>query len=142
MKTKADFKAKRELLGMSQQLLADLLKVDIRSVKRWESPTATAYKNAPQDAWDILDHYLERQTWTVETALDKFDELNEQTGLAKASLTYWFSEKDYENAHPGEGKFWQMANANSRLIASQLLAEGYEVDFNFGGLKEIKAWQD
>ena len=36
-RTKADFKALRETVGMSQQALADALHVDKRSIQRWEA---------------------------------------------------------------------------------------------------------
>ena len=138
-KSKAQFKAMRELLGMSQQLLADLLSVDVRSVKRWESPTATAYKSAPDDAWELLDKYLEQQQWAVETGLQKVEETEDQMGRPprEVSLTYWFSEEAYEAAHPGEGRFWQMANANSRIVAAILRMDGYTVNFDFPGLKSL-----
>lgn len=138
-RSKASFKALRETLGMSQQLLAELLHVDLRSVKRWESPTATAYKAAPDDAWELLESYAEKQAWVVETALDDVAETEERHGEPDVvSLTYWTSADQFEAAHPGWGQFWQMANANSRLIAWTLRNEGYQVDFDFPGLEAIK----
>lgn len=137
MKTKADFKAMREGLGMSQALLADLMGVHVKSVKRWEQPNETAYHNAPQDAWDILREYQARQREIVDFAIAKAVELDATMpdgAVPTVSLTYWFSEDEYEQAHPGEGRFWQMANANSRLTAYLLRGRGYEVDFNYPGL--------
>ena len=40
MRTKAEFRAIREQLGMSQSVLADMMDVQDRSVRRWESPEA------------------------------------------------------------------------------------------------------
>ena len=37
---KAEFRAMREMVGMTQATLADALGVEVRSVKRWESPSA------------------------------------------------------------------------------------------------------
>lgn len=129
-KTKTNFKALRELLGMSQQLLADLMKVDVRSVRRWESPKMEGYR-APDDAWDILERFREKQDWVVDTTLANLDEVEEEMDGRPETvhLSYWFSEGEYEAAHPGEGKYWQMANANSRAVASALLVECYEIDF-------------
>lgn len=130
MRTKADLKARREMLGMSQQLFASILGVDVRSVKRWESPDAVEYKEAPSEAWDVIEGFAQQQAWVIETALDNAD----ASGADEVSLTYWRSEAEYEAAHPGEGKFWQMANANSRLIAFLLEDDGYDVDFDFPGM--------
>lgn len=136
--TKANFKALRESLGMSQHLLAYLMGVDKRSVQRWESPSATAYRAAPEEAWELLEGFLKRQEWVVETSLEKADEVEEELGEARSfQITYWLSEDEYEQAHPGEGTFWQMANANSRLVAATLRAEGREVEFGFPGLMAI-----
>lgn len=137
MRTKADFRACRELVGMSQNLLADLLGVSITSVKRWEHPDKEW--EPPEDAWDILDDAMERQAEVVSAAVDKAHELVGAVGKEPRSfqLTYWHGADDYESAHPGEGKFWQMANANSRAMAAILIAEGYEVGFNFGGLANL-----
>lgn len=140
MRTKAGFKALRETVGMSQQLLAHLLNVDIRSVRRWESASESAYKGAPDDAWELLEGFRNRQDWAVDTALAKVPEIEDELSdmeLREVSLTYWANADQYEAAHPGEGDFWQMANADSRLIATLLRAEGYTVNFDFPGLRAV-----
>lgn len=128
-RTKADFKALREIVGMSQQTLADALKVDIRSVQRWEADGNTW--EPPADAWQVLDDARERQRWTVENALE-IAEAPENAGSA-VSLTYWTSQEDYERA--GHGGNYQMANANARMIAYMLNERGRSVSFGFGGLR-------
>ena len=113
-----------------------MLHVDVRSVKRWESPT-NAWE-APEDAWRVLEGFLERQEWMIDTSLDKVDDIEGAMGASHAvSLTYWLNEDEYEAAHPGEGKYWQTANATSRIVAAILRGEGHEVNFNFPGLKAL-----
>ena len=131
--TKKNFKAMRELLGMSQQLLADLMQVDVRSVRRWESPKMEDYR-PPEDAWDILERFHEKQNWIIDTTLSNLDEVEEQMeGKPRTvNLSYWASAEEYEAAHPGEGKYWQMANANSRAVAVAL-GDEYEVEFGGDG---------
>ena len=120
--TKPNFKALRETLGVSQRLLADML-------HDWE---------APGDAWKVLETFLERQEWMIDTTLDKVDDIEDTMGASHAvSLTYWLNEDEYEEAHPGDGKYWQTANATSRIVGAILRGEGREVNFNFPGLKAL-----
>lgn len=138
MRNKADFRALRELVGMSQQMLADELGVQIRSVKRWEHPNFDW--QPPQDAWDVLDEAREQQIDIVNFSLAKIREIerDEDAEPRTVHLTYWRSAEDYEAAHPGEGENWQMANANSRLVWHALEALGYSVAFDFGGLASLE----
>ena len=50
MPTKAQFKALREMTGLSQQNIADALDVNLRTVKSWENPARETYK-VPDYAW-------------------------------------------------------------------------------------------
>ena len=136
-RTKADFKALRETVGMSQSVLAEYLGVSQRSVRRWESPDYDW--QPPQDAWDVLDEARKRQLEIVTYAVHKIKGIEREMCDApeQVDLTYWRSEEDYVKAHPDEGIDWQMANANSRLVAHELERMKYKVSFNFPGLKAI-----
>ena len=72
-RTKAGFRAAREGVGMTQHALARELGVEVRSVKRWESPDAPQVP--PEDAWDVLDAALAAQRQAVAYALGKVDEV-------------------------------------------------------------------
>ena len=133
-RSKADFKALRETVGMSQQVLADALHVDKRSVQRWEAP-GNAWE-PPADAWEVLDDARERQRWSVDTAL----EIAWEHDNVPVSLTYWKSQEEFERAgHDGD---YQMANANARMIAAILENDGRAVSFSFGGLRAAGADTD
>ena len=41
---KADFRAQREQLGLTQQDVADALEINIKTVKSWEDPKQTRYR--------------------------------------------------------------------------------------------------
>ena len=136
--TKENFRALREMVGISQGLLAKLLHVDVRSVKRWEDPNATAYNVAPDDAWAILEKRLEIQNWAVDTALGKIPELDAMADgreLRAVKLTYYKSAEDCERAHPGEEDWWEVNNATARRIAGVLMDAGVPVEFGFEGLR-------
>ena len=69
-KTKIQFRALRECVGLSLAELAERLNVNVRSVKRWESPTYQDYK-PPQDAWELLERLQAKQLATVKQAKKK-----------------------------------------------------------------------
>lgn len=129
--SKAEFHAIREMVGMTQQALADELGVEVRSVKRWESPKAPQVP--PQDACDVLEAALGRQREVVGFALDKVHDVMDETGGApqQVVLPYWSGAEDYgersTDAALGVEGDWRMANANARALASALWAEGVDV---------------
>lgn len=128
MRTKAEFRALRETVGLLQGDIARELGVEERSVRRWESPDAPQFP--PQDAWDVLDDALEQQRKVVSFALGKVDEIAKQQGdyPHAVELPYWSSAKDYDNHHSADdGGNWRMANANSRLVAFALHERGIRV---------------
>ena len=131
MRSKAAFRATREMVGMTQAALADELGVEVRSVKRWESPSAPQVP--PHDAWAILDAALERQREVVMFALGKVHDVMDETGGAPqaVALPYWASAEDYlansTDGMLGVAGDWRMANANARALACTLWADGLEV---------------
>ncbi len=130
MRNKAEFRALRETVGMSQQLLADMLDVEVRSVKRWEHPNGS---EPPKDAWDVLDKARERQVWVVDAAVDKAHEIESDAGRSPNAvrITYWPNAAAYEDSHPDEGYSWMMANANARMVALELGRLKFDVRFEY-----------
>lgn len=117
---------------MSQALLAELLGVNVQSVKRWENPDYPNYNPRSGDVWELLDFYAKRQRDLVEWTIANVTKMDVEHGRPEAvQLAYWHSAEDYEADHPGDGRFWQMANANSRLAAYELELQGYQVDFSY-----------
>lgn len=132
-RTKAEFRAIRETVGMTQAALAAELVVEVRSVKRWESPTAPQVP--PQDAWDVLDAALSAQRRGIAAALGKVDEVAQEYGSYPESvaLPYWSSQDAYDEGHyVDDGGDWRMANATSRLLAHALHERGIRVEWSDG----------
>lgn len=132
-RTKAEFRAIRETVGMTQGALARELSVEVRSVKRWESPTASQVP--PQDAWDVLDAALSAQRRGIATALGRVDEVAEERGAYPKSvmLPYWTSQDAYDEGHyVDDGGDWRMANATNRLLAHALHERGIRVEWTDG----------
>ena len=132
-RTKAEFRAIRETVGMTQGMLADALGVEQRSVRRWESPTNDYVP--PQDAWDVLDAALSAQRRGIATALGKVDEIAKERGTYPKSvmLPYWSSQDAYDRDHyVDDGGDWRMANATNRLLAHALHERGIQVVWSDG----------
>lgn len=123
----ADLKAARELCGLSQQALADLLNVNKRSVKRWERGD----NPAPQDAWDAIDKQLARHDAAIEYADMLLDQMEQADKPAsEVILTYWRDQAEYD-AHGRDKGYYGCANANSRTIADVLRANGVKCSFRY-----------
>lgn len=121
-RTKAAFRATREMVGMTQAMLAKRLGVEVRSVKRWEQPDSPQVP--PDDAWDVLDAAKADQDSLVGVALGVVDRERPES----YRLVYWTSQEQWDGYHVGPTKTdWRMANATSRRIAALLAERGIEV---------------
>lgn len=129
-RTKAEFRATREMVGMTQSALAKELGVEVRSVKRWESLDAP--QMAPKDAWDVLDAAKEDQDSLVDYTLDLMDRIRENMGRYPESyrLVFWSSQEQYNKHHlPHDAGDWRMANANALRVAAVLMDTGVRVEW-------------
>lgn len=126
-RSKAEFRAMRETLGITQQSLAQELGVKPLSVKRWESPKYP--QQAPGDAWSLLDDLEREQIESCSAAIAKASQRpREATGQARqVEVPYWSSAADYEASRGSDGLTWTEANATSRRLAAVLLDRGLSV---------------
>ena len=133
-RTLAEFRATREMVGMTQGMLAQALGVEARSVRRWESPSAPQVP--PQDAWDVLDAALTNQRHAVAAALGEVDRIAQEQGTypENAALPYWTSQEAYDSGHytGADGYDWRMANATLRTLAYALHERGINVEWSDG----------
>ncbi len=129
-RSKADFKALRERVGLLQIDIAKELGVNIRSVKRWEDPSFP--NRAPEDAWAILDAAMAMQRQQVSYACAVVAKQIEDTGFApnQVNVTYFRDQETFDRYGRDEGAFGQ-ANANARAVATALEQRGIKVTFNY-----------
>ena len=126
MRSKAEFRALRESVGMSQADVANKLGVTVRSVRRWETP-APGYRGAPDDAWAMLDDALAKQDAVVAGALDMADALPGRS----VQLTYYRDQTQFDLFGREPGEPYGQANANTRMTADALRCQGVEVSFAY-----------
>lgn len=141
-RTKAEFRATRETLGVTQQRLADDLGVKVLSVKRWESPKYP--QHAPAEAWELLDMLMAKQDSAVAAALAQVREVasNMGEGPASVALPYWASQSDYMEHHylaAESDASWTEVNATNRRVAVMLRWLGFRVRWVDGADSDIPA---
>lgn len=132
-RTKADFAALRETVGLTQANLADDLGVQARSVRRWEQPGQEGYE-PPADAWDMLDFYADLQRQMVDHACETVISAGEEAGHQpdQVVLTYYRSQEQYDELGRDEG-WYGVANAYARAVAAELGRYGFKVRFAYPG---------
>lgn len=123
MKGKADFKARRETLGLSQHDVADELEVSVRTVKRWEHPD---WQEPPEDAWALIERYEAIRREAIEESERAFLEANYDGTKNGAVIAYYRTQDDYDAYGRDEGPYG-FANANARAVAESIGRMGYEV---------------
>lgn len=120
MSISADFRARRERCGLTQQEMADAVGVRVLAVKKWERPGGPV---APADAWEFLE--------AVETARRAVVKQAEEAALQFAErgavqLTYYRTQEQFDEYGRDEGPFG-VANANARAVADRLESMGFEI---------------
>ena len=132
MRTKADFRALRETVGMSQQSLARLTCVTVSTAKRWENP---AYFDPPSDAWELLDYYKAAQDEMVAETLSTYSKCDAQAG--EIILPYHRMQEQCDEFDRAAGDYG-VANACSRAAAAALMRAGHKVRFEYPAAWEEK----
>ena len=127
---KADFRAQREMLGFSQDEVAQALHVQTVTVKKWESEKSP--NPVPVDAWEWIDsmeaiHYI-----AVENAVNQVKDVEQEVGDAPRviTLTYFRSQDDYNRYGRDKGSF-VVVNTRTRAVAAELRRLKYEVHFEY-----------
>lgn len=125
--SKADFRALRESLGLTQQDVADACDVRVLAIKRWERPD---YTDPPQDAWEWLEDMADLHDEMVEDTVNRMFELSSFTGAESVAITYFRDQAQYDACGRDEGPVG-FVNAVARDVAAELTARGINVAFRY-----------
>lgn len=125
-KTTANFRALRELCGVTQQHAADALGVRALTVKRWEKGETPI----PGDAMEWLMGCVEEHDAGVVENLGRL--LAALPADGEACLTYYRTQDQADSeAHPEQAGPYGFLNAVTRSTAERLVAMGYRVSFSY-----------
>lgn len=142
MLSKAQFKALREIVGLSQGNVADALSVNIKTVKSWENPARETY-TVPEYAWDYLKKVRESQKNQVSYSLGVIAQQVENFGVEPVlvPITYYRDQAMYNEWGRDEGPVgWP--NAVARQIAIELDRRGIPYEFRYPTEGAVLARED
>jgi hypothetical protein len=121
-RTKADFRALRDTVGVNQKTLGLILGNTTDMVKKWESEKFT-YR-PPADAWALLDRLAQQQKEAVDAAV----EAHSKAGMV--TLRYYRSQPQHDQATKNREDF-EVANARARSIGAALTKKGVTVHYEY-----------
>lgn len=123
---KADFRARREMVGLRQGDVADALGVTVMSVNRWERE---GFNDPPDEAWNLIEFHEAEQDRMVGEIAEAFPD------GSRAGITVFRTQDEFEAVkalHGGEGvETFGVANATAMEAARTLDALGVEVRFRY-----------
>ena len=123
---KADFRVRREMLGLTQQDVADALNANVKTIKNWENPRQTRYRISDA-AWEFLDCAADiqaRQVAYARSVIEKHAEVFAESPIV-VPITYYRDQAAYDECGRDAGPYGQ-ANATSRAIARELERMGIQ----------------
>ena len=125
--TKADFRATRETIGLTQGDVAKALGVSLRTVKRWEHPD---WQEPPEDAWTWLLGMRERHDELVDAMVDRAFAAAGMGDLDVVAITYYRDQSQYDACGRDDGPYG-FVNSIAREVALDLNDEGIETEFHY-----------
>lgn len=129
MHTHAEFRARREAIGLSQRDVAEAMGVQERSARRWEAPGNYL---APDDAWEWLERMEATYAKGVAAALAQVADIAEDAGglPETVALTYYRSQREYDELGRDEGPYG-FRNAMTREVGRKLRERGIKAVIAF-----------
>ena len=129
-KTKIQFKALRESLGLTSENIASAIGLKEGTVRAWDNPNRTDMRPS-QAGWDFLAKVAAEQSEISTRALSELYGFAESHGLALEDVTlvlvYYRNQKDYEeDGHSGS---YAVHNATMRALMNHVSSGSCEVQF-------------
>ena len=134
MNINAEFRALKQLSGLTSQHIADKFGVGLRTVQRYE----TEYEPRPE-IMDYLRNIVADDTRYVEEVLDGIedvtDESNEKMGVVRdpdaIHVPRYLNSHYYYRAEGNDAIPYERYMARLNRIISALILDGYEVEYEY-----------
>lgn len=126
--TKADFRAIRETIGLTQGDVAKACGVSLRTVKRWEHPD---WQEPPDDAWEWLLDMHDRHDALVDKAVGRALAIVGERGEPAAVVITYYRDQPQYDAHGRDPGPYGFANSIAREVALDLNGKGIETEFRY-----------
>lgn len=125
-KTTANFRALREMCGVTQQQAADALGVRVLTVKRWEKGETPI----PDDAMGWLMECVAEHDAGVSESLGRI--LAALPAGGEVCMTYYRTQEQADaEAYPEQAGPYGFLNSITRSTAERLVAMGHRVSFSY-----------
>ena len=127
--SRAQFRAIRTRVGLSQRDLAQNTSVSLETVKKWEKPGNFPPSEA---AWKYLETMFALHVQAVQTAVEAAKEQEKKIGYRPEfiQLTLFRSQAEYNQFGRDAGNV-HIVNARVMEVAVVLESQGYEVRFRY-----------
>ena len=126
-RSKAEFKALRELAGISQAEMAQVLGADIKTVKRWENPD---YFPPTDIAWQFVDDFFIDARDEADRMVAEAKAIYEKEGGKEPVQLGYYRTQDQLPADLKDAAFsYESFNAKTRWAAARL--DGMGIPYKF-----------
>lgn len=129
----AEFRALREIFGLTQNNIGDALARTRMTVKYWENPDCAT--NPPDFAWAYMKNRMESQTELVAKTVAEAEKnaVESEDGKKTARLLFYRDQPHYDVNHPDEDEkeIYGAANSAACTAAVMLIIKGYEIEWDY-----------
>lgn len=137
--TKASFRALRDLCGITQGELAQVLGCDLKTVQRLENPTRSDMQPREED-WRALEQLRRTQVAQLDYSMQVAERALDSGAKPHVDIPYFRTQAAYDAEGRDEGSF-RLANRVAGEVAEALDEMGVEVTLFYAGEEPSKTWE-
>lgn len=123
----ADFYYKRRGMGMTAEEMADLLDVNLRTVRRWETGDFPINDGVAAEVNEMYETFCGLVASTVDGYLELLENLEVEDSPQVVELSTYRGVESHAKAHPGES--FTVHKALVTAVGIELAGMGYAVEF-------------
>ena len=137
--TKASFRALRDLCGITQGELAQVLGCDLKTVQRLENPHRDDMQPREED-WLALEQLRRTQVAQLDYSMRVAERALDSGTAPHVEIPYFRTQAAYDAEGRDAGSF-RLANRVAGEVAEALDEMGAEVMFFYAGEEPSKTWE-